>query len=198
MMTHLFKNSKYKYVESYFIEDQNSTRFYTSKIITLAHESNISKFKTTYSKIFDYANKLIIFRNPIERIISGYNYLKYNKGYSYYLNKIDRNVKKCGKQNYDVDYIHFDILQLDSIDYNKMTYHTELYNYIDMSCLEKINKLFCELNLDIRISNLKKNKSNKYYFPDEDGINLIKMKYKSDIDFYENTFNYANKKICKL
>ena len=106
------------------------------KIITLAHETNISSFKNTYSKIFCYANKLIIFRNPIDRVISGYNYLKYNKGYSYYLNKINRNMKKCGKQNYDADYIHFDILQLDSIDYNKMTYHTELYTYIDMICLE--------------------------------------------------------------
>lgn len=197
-MTHLFKNSKYEYVESYFIEDWNSKRFYTSKIITLAHELNISSFKKTYSKIFDYANKLIIFRNPLERVVSGYNYLKYNKGYPYYLNKINRTVKKCEKQNYDKDYIHFDILQLDSIDYHKTTYHTELYNFIDMFCLEKINKLFCELNLDIRISNCKKNTSNTYCFPDEDSINLIKMKYKSDIDFYENTFNYADKNICKL
>jgi len=198
MMTHVFKNSKYESVESYFVEDWNRKRFYTSKIITLAHELNISSFKKTYSKIFDYANKLIIFRNPLERVVSGYNYLKYNKGYPYYLNKINRTVKKCEKQNYDKDYIHFDILQLDSIDYNKTTYHTELYKFIDMFCLEKINKLFCELNLDIRISNLNKNASNTYCFPDEDSINLIKMKYKSDINFYENAFNYADKKICKL
>ena len=35
MMTHIFKNSKYEYVESYFIEDWNRKIFYTSKIITL-------------------------------------------------------------------------------------------------------------------------------------------------------------------
>lgn len=61
-MTHLFKNSNYEYVESYFIDDWNSKRFYTSKIITLEHKLNISSFKKTYSKIFDYVNKLIIFR----------------------------------------------------------------------------------------------------------------------------------------
>jgi len=43
-MTHIFKNSKYEYVESYFIEDWNRKIFYTSKIITLGHESNISSF----------------------------------------------------------------------------------------------------------------------------------------------------------
>ena len=197
-MTELFRNSKYENVESYFVEDWNRKKFYTSKIITLAYETNIYNFKRTYSKIFDYANKIIIFRNPIERVISGYNYLKYDKGYPYYLNKINRTVKKCEKQNYDKHYIiHFDILQLDSIDYDKTTYHTELFNFIDMSSLddleEKLTKLFNKLKLDLRFtSNLNRNKSNKYCFPDKDIINLINMKYKSDIDFYTNEFK------CKL
>jgi hypothetical protein len=190
MMTQVFKNSKYEYVESYFIEDWNRNKFFTSKIITLAHQTNISNFKKTYSKLFEYANKLIIFRNPIERVISSYNYLKYNKGYHYYLNKIDRSVKKCDKNNYNKDYIHFDILQLDSIDYDKNTYHSDLYYYIDMSCLKLIDEFFIKNNLDIRI--IKPiNKSTKYSFPDESEMDLIYSKYKPDIEYYKRMFNYA-------
>ena len=110
--------------------------------------------------------------------------MKYNKGYSHYLNNIDKIIKKCEKNNYDKDYIHFDTLQLDSIDYDNTTYHTELYNYTDISNLILLDKLFIRNKLDIRITS-KLNTSMHYNLPNSSDLELIKSKFKIDIDFYK-------------
>lgn len=184
------------YSESYFIEDWNEIKFYKSKIITLAHQSNISQFKKIYNKLFDYAHKIIIFRKPLDRIVSSYNYLKLKKGYSFYLNKIDRNIVKDTKSNYNSHYVHFETLQCDSIDYEKERYHDNLYNWVDMSNLLQLKELFIKLNINLSIIE-KLNESKYYNIIQGDSLILFNEYFKKDIELYEK-INYKmndNKKI---
>ena len=185
-MTELLKNKK-SYCESYFIEDWNNDNFYKSNVITLAHKSNISKFKKTYAKIFEYANKIIIFRNPLDRLISGYNYLKLNKGYNFHLNNINRTIVKDEKHNYDKNYIHFDTLQLDAIDYDKKVYHTKLCYWISMNNQKQLctilNNLGIKHEYNILPHKNKTSHSNMLDIPDD--IKMFELLFKDDIKMFK-------------
>ena len=185
-IVNFFKNMDEYYGESYFVEDWNHTRFFQKKIITLGHQTNIAKFKQQYFKIFDKAHKIIIFRNPLERMISGYNYLKYTKGYAYYLNKICRDISKSKKDNYCKHFIHFDETQLNSIDYESKTYHSELFFYIKQDDISKINNILNVVGIKKDFVNTICNSSSKSIFPDESSIILFNQRFHEDIEFYES------------
>lgn len=191
-----FKENEEHYAYSRFYEDWNHINFYKSKIITLAHESNIIKFKKVYKKIFEYAEKVIIIRDPLDRVVSGYNYLNslpkvmefhpeyVDKGYDFWLTKINRNTIKDTNSNYSSMFVHFDTLQCNAIDYDKKTYHDKGYNWIDMSNLSNLKDIFKKLNINFKnVPYVNKTLKKSHNLPEQHTM-LFQEKFKEDIELY--------------
>ncbi len=191
-----FKENEEHYTYSRFYKDWNHINFYKSKIITLAHESNIIKFKKVYKKIFEYAEKVIIIRDPLDRVVSGYNYLNslpkvmefhpeyVDKDYDFWLNKINRNTIKDTNSNYSSMFVHFDTLQCNAIDYDEEVYHGKKYNWIDMGNLSSLKNVFKKLNINFKnVSHINKTLEKSQPLP-EKYVKLFQEKFKEDFKLY--------------
>jgi hypothetical protein len=179
--------NKISYVKIFSENGFDKKKIEKSTILFIAHETCIKKFKLQFNDIYNDAIKIIIFRNPLSRIESCYNYMQCNKPYSYYLKNILRNPEniKDYPGNYCAFYVHFETTQAHAIDYEENKYHSKKYIWLLM---DDINKVFYFL----------KNKLN-LIFPNNLYINKTKIKSgkkikikKSDMKLFNEKFNIDN------
>ena len=191
-MVDFLKKQNKKICISYFKDDNNSNTIYNSEIIVLGHQSNINFFKNTYKQLYESAHKIILFRNPVERLISSYNYLKLNKSYEYYLNNRNINICLDKKNNYNAHYIHFDTSQFNACDFNYKYFDDKLYNISLIDDYENINNIFSKLNLNKDKLNHLNKTDNFYKKPDDEDIELFKKLYMDDINIYNELKYYID------
>ena len=140
-----------------------------------------------FNDIYENAIKIIIFRNPLQRIESSYNYMECDKPYSYYLKNINRNINniKDYPENYSAFFVHFETLQANAMDYNKNEYHGKNYIWLLMDNMNNVfNYLRNELKLDFK-NNLHVNKTkpkNKEKIKiKQSDMKLFNEKFKDDL-----------------
>jgi len=168
-----------------------------ANILFIAHETCIKKFKIKFNDIYNDAIKIIIFRNPLSRIESCYNYMKCNKSYSYYLKNILRdneNIKDY-PGNYNAFYVHFETTQAHAIDYQENKYHGEKYIWLLMDNIDKIfsffkNKLKLNFRNNLHI-NKTKTRSGKIKIKESD-MKLFNKKFNIDLVLYNKIMNQNN------
>ena len=101
----------YKKVLYYCYDHQiPSTIDPSTEVIILANLPTIKKFKFLHSSLYQQSTKLVLFRNPYNRVISSYNYLGFNRSLD------DVLMDPPTGSYYDPLYIHFTLSQTDSID----------------------------------------------------------------------------------
>lgn len=178
-----------------FEEDFDDIKIKNSDILFIAHQTTIQKFKTKYKNIYDNSIKIIIYRNPYERIVSSYNYLGLRAPIKYYLSIINRNntAIRDDKKHYNHHFIHFETQQTDAIDYNK-GYHNKDYIWLLMDDVEDVFKKLSELNVKIPDDYIHKNKTknktidNKLIYKEDIKI-LFDKKFKKDVEIYNKLLN---------
>ena len=191
--------NRINYVKLLSEKDFIKKKIEDATIIFIAHQSCIIKFKKNFRDIYDKSIKIIIFRNPLLRLESSYNYMrnyKYKKPLSYYLKNIVRdpqNIKDCIGKNYCAFFVHFETTQADAIDYKENEYHTKNYIWLLMDNINKIFNFFKDkLNLNIK-NNLHENKtklkSGKKIKIKKMDIPLFINKFKDDIILYKKIKN---------
>jgi hypothetical protein len=173
-------NKEFKCFTCFFEEDLDDYKIYNSEVLILGHKSTISFFKKRYKLLFNNSNKMIIFREPLDRLISAYNYLKLNKPYSHYLNNVNLGCVRDSKKTYNNHYVHFETTQSDAIDYNEHTYHTNKYFWIKQDDIKKLFILLPKLEGKLMILNNHKHT----ILPNKSEIDLHKQIYIKDFNIY--------------
>lgn len=189
--SYLQKHNNY-YGEIYDKNKYDEELFYKSKIITIGHENTIKYFKEKYEKIFNNSYKIIILREPLDRLYSSYSYLKLNKPFIHYFNIIKNKteiIKKSDYENNNHHYVHFEITQTKSCDINNDYVNDVSYIFINMNNInyEENDKLKNIGLQEYKIEHLNKSKrTNKNLSKDEN--DLFYQIFVEDIQLYNKLF----------
>ena len=173
------------YTNTLFREDWKQSLL-ENHIISIAHQSNIREFKCRYKLFWEHAKKLIILREPMERLISSYTYVKHIHGnvkpLIYYLTNIPK--LKDKKHNYDSIYVHLQTTQLEAMDYDS-SYHNDTFIWMrQKGGSSNINLTLFDKK--VTLGNLNKTKLKKHILSSEETM-IGKELFQKDIDvFYEN------------
>lgn len=189
-----------KTIQIYYEDDiptKNELEKY--KIIILAHSNTIRKFKEIHQQIYDNSKKIIIYRDIYDKILSSYNYLKYDKPLLNYLKGLMCNEIYITKNNkYDtINYVHFDVEQVVAMDIkNNFCEITNDPNYHVLN-FKKLNDEVFILFSKLGFKNKKLNHLNATKLPNLKTITreeklLIDLKFKNDKNFIECMRNKKN------
>ena len=183
----ILEMNKINYIKLLSENQFDEEKINNSKIIFIGHTDCIQKFKIKFNNIYENAIKVIIFRNPYERIESSYNYMYdrgYNKSYSYYF----KNINKYNMIDTKIFFVHFAATQAKSMDYNENEYHSKKYIWLLMDNIDTIFEYF-KNNLGLEINdNIHKNKMNSINKKkmNQHDIELFNKIFKDDIILYKN------------
>jgi len=184
------------YGEINFIKEYKEEKLRRSKYLTLINKTNISKFKKTFPDIWDNALKLVVFREPIDRLISCYNYIR-NKKRTFkesYFEVIKEMENRKGinainfdlnKKKYDIFHAHLYSSQLELIDCNHYNISDNDYKWINMDNGNDVLKAMEDLGIN-NVSQLIKNRNKKKKIePSLEDIKKYEEVFKEDFIAYD-------------
>ena len=174
---------------------------YPGDIIVL-FDDNLALFKDKHRDIFDSSFKILISRNPYDKIISCFNYHPYAKNKSllsflkneeytkYDSSKIDFKLKVDKKfwSHYSF-FSHFYLLQTNALVENNKLLIDKTIRFESLN--EEIYDLFKMINLDIgnyQLDHLNKTKEKKYNLLSNVEIQLINKRFYNDFKYLNYRF----------
>lgn len=171
----------------------NIDKIINMDVIILANPETIKSFKKMHFQVYKNAPKVIIFRNPLKRLLSCYNYMKNKKPdkFNAPLEELLKNTKFDQPTNDDKltlnsNHIHFSLLQLDSIDLDIGILDNPTYMVIDFENINiEIPNLFNKFGAKSMIlSHLNSSLYSKNTLTSNEEILAINI-FKRDIEFYD-------------
>jgi len=192
--TILRKNRGY-YGEINFPKQYNEKKLRSSRYLTLINKTNISRFKEEYSDIWENSKKLIVFREPVDRLLSCYNYIrrkkkKFRENYTEVIEEMQNRkgtsseLYDLNKKNYDSIHIHLYASQLDLIDCNLSDIEREDYKWLKMDNSNYVLNEMKNLGIDYVYDLVKNENKNKKFYPTLQEIEKYKEVFKEDFLAY--------------
>lgn len=190
------------YGEIPFFRKIDEKKLRASKYVTLIHKSTISSFKEAFPDIWDNALKLVIFREPLDRLHSCYNYMRnkkrsFNESYTDVIKEMERRkginsaTFDLNWKTYDSFHIHLYSSQLELIDCNPYNTSNEDYKWLKMDDGNYVLNEISKLGID-NVNSLMKNKTKrKRFYPQKEDVEKYKQVFEDDFLAY-NLINNEN------